>query len=149
MEFHLDDVNKYLVRTDTRFYTMRDDGGSHDDIYYGIDIEKRNVTKYYEFINSSSQDEFNTFIKKSAQMTKQAVKTTIKAIQVAIKSAISIIKAIILATKALISAIIAGGWVAVVIIVVICLIAMLCTSIFGIFFSNEDEIGEKNKNVTY
>ena len=105
--------------------------------------------KYYEFINSSSQDEFNTFIKKSAQMTKQAVKTTIKAIQVAIKSAISIIKAIILATKALISAIIAGGWVAVVIIVVICLIAMLCTSIFGIFFSNEDEIGEKNKNVTY
>ena len=83
-------------------------------------------------------------LQKTAQMTKQAVKTTIKAIQVAIKTTIAIIKAIILATKTLISAIIAGGWVAVVIIVVICLIAMLCTSIFGIFFSNEDEVGEMN-----
>ena len=59
MEFHLDDVNKYLVRTDTRFYTMRDDGGSHDDIYYGIDIEKRNVTKYYEFINRNLSSIFH------------------------------------------------------------------------------------------
>ena len=121
---------------------------------------KRNVKKFQNSIKSvqnkiktaqrtvkTTKQVAKTSIKvlqKSAQMTKQAVKTTIKAIQVAIKSAIAIIKAIILATKALISAIIAGGWVAVVIIVVICLIAMLCTSIFGIFFSNEDEIGEKN-----
>ena len=121
---------------------------------------KRNVKKFQNNIKSvqnkiktaqrtvkTTKQVAKTSIKvlqKSAQMTKQAVKTTIKAIQVAIKSAIAIIKAIILATKALISAIIAGGWVAVVIIVVICLIAMLCTSIFGIFFSNEDEIGEKN-----
>lgn len=83
-------------------------------------------------------------IQRTAQLTKKAVKTTIKAIQVAIKTTIAIIKAIILATKALISAIIAGGWVAVVVILVICLIAMLCTSIYGIFFSNEDEVGERN-----
>ena len=121
---------------------------------------KRNVKKFQNSIKSvqnkiktaqrtvkTTKQVAKTSIKvlqKSAQMTKQAVKTTIKAIQVTIKSAIAIIKAIILATKALISAIIAGGWVAVVIIVVVCLIAMLCTSIFGIFFSNEDEIGEKN-----
>ena len=121
---------------------------------------KRNVKKFQNSIKSvqnkiktaqktvkTTKQVAKTSIKvlqKSAQMAKQAVKTTIKAIQLTIKSAIAIIKAIILATKALISAIIAGGWVAVVIIVVICLIAMLCTSIFGIFFSNEDEIGEKN-----
>lgn len=121
---------------------------------------KRNVKKFQNSIKSvqnkiktaqktvkTTKQVAKTSIKvlqKSAQMTKQAVKTTIKAIQVTIKSAIAIIKAIILVTKALISAIIAGGWVAVVIIIVICLIAMLCTSIFGIFFSNEDEIGEKN-----
>ena len=121
---------------------------------------KRNVKKFQNNIKSvqnkiktaqrtvkTTKQVAKTSIKvlqKSAQMAKQAVKTTIKAIQLTIKSAIAIIKAIILATKALISAIIAGGWVAVVIIVVICLIAMLCTSIFGIFFSNEDEIGEKN-----
>lgn len=80
---------------------------------------------------------------RTAQMTKIAIKTTIQAIKIAIKTAIAIIKAIILATKALISAIIAGGWVAVVVIIVICLIAMICTSIYGIFFSNEKDVGDK------
>ena len=76
-------------------------------------------------------------------MTKQAIKTTIQATKVVIKTTIAIIKAIIMATKAIVSAIIAGGWVAVVVIVVICLIAMICTSIFGIFFSNEKDVGDK------
>lgn len=80
---------------------------------------------------------------RTAKMTKQAVKATIQATKIAIKTTIAIIKAIIMATKALISAIIAGGWVAVVVIIVICLIAMICTSIFGIFFSNEKDVGEK------
>ena len=30
------------------------------------------------------------------------------------------------------------------IFIVICLIALLCTTIFGIFFSNEDEVGDRN-----
>ena len=42
------------------------------------------------------------------------------------------------ATKALVAAIAAGGWVAVAVIVVICLIALICGSVFGIFFSGED-----------
>lgn len=76
-------------------------------------------------------------------MTKQVAKIAIQATKIAIKTTLAIIKAIIMATKALISAIIAGGWVAVVVIIVICLIAMICTSIFGIFFSNEKDVGEK------
>ena len=80
---------------------------------------------------------------RTLQATKRAIKTTIKATKLAIKVAITTIKAIIAATKALVSAIIAGGWVAVVVIVVICLIAMICSSIFGIFFSNEKEVGDK------
>ena len=35
------------------------------------------------------------------------------------------------------SAIIAGGWVAVIIVIVICLIGLLCSSVFGIFMSGE------------
>ncbi len=81
--------------------------------------------------------------KRTAKMTKQVAKTAIQATKIAIKTTLAIIKAIIMATKALISAIIAGGWVAVVVIIVICLIAMICTSIFGIFFSNEKDVGEK------
>ena len=36
------------------------------------------------------------------------------------------------------SAIIAGGWIAVVVILVLCMIAMIAGSSFGIFFSNEN-----------
>lgn len=47
------------------------------------------------------------------------------------------IKAIIKSTKTLIDLLIAGGWIAVVIIIVICIVGALCSSIFGIFFTNE------------
>ena len=56
----------------------------------------------------------------------------------AVKATIAAVKAIIAATKALIAAIAAGGWVAVVVIIVICLIGLIVGSCFGIFFSNED-----------
>ena len=40
--------------------------------------------------------------------------------------------------KALVTAIAAGGWVAILAIVVICLIGLIVASPFGIFFSGED-----------
>lgn len=58
--------------------------------------------------------------------------------KLAVKAVIATVKAIIAATKALVAAIAAGGWVAVVVIIVICLIALLVGSVFGIFFSGED-----------
>ncbi len=75
--------------------------------------------------------------KKTVQATKYAVKATAKAVKVAVKATIAAIKAIIAGTKALIAAIAAGGWVAVIVIVIICLIGLICASVFGIFFSNE------------
>ncbi len=79
---------------------------------------------------------------KAAQRAAQAAKATAKAvatgIKVAVKTTIAAVKAIIAATKALIAAIAAGGWIAVVVIIVICLIALLLGSVFGIFFSGED-----------
>ena len=76
--------------------------------------------------------------KKSYQIAKATAKTVVKGTKLAIKSAILAIKGILLAAKALIGLIVAGGWIAVVIIIVICLIALLCASVFGIFFSSED-----------
>ena len=79
---------------------------------------------------------------KAAQRAAQAAKATAKAvaagIKAAVKATVAAVKAIIAATKALIAAIAAGGWVAVVVIIVICLIALLLGSVFGIFFSGED-----------
>lgn len=76
--------------------------------------------------------------KAAVQASRAAAKATVQTAKVAVKVTISTVKAIIAATKALISAIAAGGWVAVVIILVICMIGLLVGSIFGIFFSGED-----------
>lgn len=75
---------------------------------------------------------------KAAQAAKAAAKAAVKAAKAAVQLLIKIIKAIIAAIKALASAIAAGGWVAVVIIIVICLIALILCSVFGVFASGED-----------
>ena len=80
--------------------------------------------------------------KKAFQIAKQVAKRTVKTIKAGIKATITGIKAIIKGTKALITALIAGGWIAVVIILFVCLIAMLCSSVLGIFFSSEQGVGE-------
>lgn len=74
---------------------------------------------------------------RAVKLARETAKRTYQATKLAIKATISTIKAIIAGTKALISALIAGGWVALIIIIVICLIGLLCGSIFGIFFSGE------------
>ena len=75
--------------------------------------------------------------KRAMQLAKETAKSTIKGIRMAIKATISAIKGIVISTKALVTAIMAGGWLAVAIILVVCLVAMLCSSIFGIFLSSE------------
>ena len=75
---------------------------------------------------------------RAAQVAKATAKATVAAIKVAVKATVAAVKAIIAGTKALVAAIAAGGWVAVVVIIVICLIALLVGSVFGIFFSGED-----------
>lgn len=76
---------------------------------------------------------------KATQAARAAAKATVTTIKAAAKATIAAVKAIITGTKALVAAIAAGGWVAVVIIVVICLIALIVGSCFGIFFASEDK----------
>ena len=75
---------------------------------------------------------------KAAKMAVQASKAAAAATKAAVKATIALVKVAIAAIKGLVSLIVAGGWIAVVIIVIICLIALLIGSIFGIFFSGED-----------
>ncbi len=74
---------------------------------------------------------------RAAQAVKRAAIATAKFIKVAVKAVIAAAKAIIAGTKALIAAIAAGGWVAVLIIVIICLVALIAGSIFAIFIPAE------------
>ena len=85
---------------------------------------------------------------KTAQATAKAAKMTVHAARATAKTAATAkaaakgisatIKAIIASVKALVAAIAAGGWVAILAIVIICLIGLIVGSCFGIFFSGED-----------
>ena len=76
--------------------------------------------------------------KTTAQGIRVAAQATATAAKAAAKATAEAVKAIIAGTKALISAIAAGGWVAILVVVVICLIGLIVGSCFGIFFSGED-----------
>ena len=71
----------------------------------------------------------------AAHVTGKATATTAKA---AAKGASAAAKALLASIKALVTAIAAGGWVAILAIVLICLIGLIVASPFGIFFSGED-----------
>lgn len=83
-----------------------------------------------------AQTQINTS-RRIAQTTKKTAIATAKTIKATFKIAITSVKGIILGLKALISFLIAGGWIAVVVILLICMIGLLCNSVFGIFFSSE------------
>ena len=76
--------------------------------------------------------------KTAAHTARAATKATAAGIKAAVKATAAAVKSIIAGTKALIAAIAVGGWVAVVIILVICVIGLIAGSCFGIFFSGED-----------
>ena len=71
----------------------------------------------------------------AAKKLAQAATATMKATS---KFLVSSIKAAIAGTKALVAAIAAGGWIVVIAIVIICLIGLIVSSSYGIFFSSED-----------
>ena len=75
---------------------------------------------------------------RAAQAARAAAKAAVVTVKAIAKATALAIKAIIAGTKALIATIAAGGWVAVLVIIVICLIGMILGSVFGIFFSGED-----------
>lgn len=74
---------------------------------------------------------------RAKKFVQETTKKTIYGIKKATKVSITSVKTIILGTKALLSALIAGGWVSLTIIVIMSVIGLLFTSDFGIFLSSE------------
>ena len=74
---------------------------------------------------------------KAAKATR-AKRTAVQATREAVRTAVSAVKGIIAGTKALAAAIAAGGWVSVLVVVVVCLVGLFVGSSYGIFFSSED-----------
>ena len=76
---------------------------------------------------------------KAAQIAKATAKAAVESVKVTVKAAVTATKAVIAGIKALAAAIAAGGWIAVLIILIVCLLALILGSVFGIFFSSEDK----------
>ena len=75
---------------------------------------------------------------KAAQLIKKAAIATVKFVKVAVKAIIAAAKATVAAIKGIIAAIVAGGWVAVLIIVIIVIVALVVGSVYAIFVPAED-----------
>ena len=74
---------------------------------------------------------------KAAQAARTAARAAVTGIKAAARVTVAAVKATIAAVKGLVAAIAAGGWVAVVIILLICLIALIVGSCFGLFFGSD------------
>lgn len=76
--------------------------------------------------------------KLAAQTSRAASKTAVQSAKAAVRGTVAAVRATVAAVQGLASLIAAGGWVAVAIIVLMCLIGLLLGSVFGVFFSGED-----------
>ena len=78
---------------------------------------------------------------KTSERIKQTVKRLSQGVVKAAKAVVSAVKVMIAATKSIVAAIVAGGWVAVVVILVICLVAAIAGSIYAIFLPPAEDNG--------
>lgn len=74
----------------------------------------------------------------AAQAVRTAARTTVMTAKDAAKAVASAVKVSIAAGRDLAAAFAAGGWTAILAVVLICMIGLLAGSVFGIFFSSED-----------
>lgn len=81
---------------------------------------------------------FKTSVK-SAQFMKKAATATVKFAKVAGKAIIAAVKATVAAVKGIVAAIVAGGWIAVLIIIIVVIVSLVIGSVYGIFIPNEDD----------
>ena len=75
---------------------------------------------------------------KAVQTIKTAARAAAQTVQSTARATVSAAKAAIAGAKAVIAALAAGGWAAVAIILVLCVVGLIASSCFGIFFSGED-----------
>lgn len=84
---------------------------------------------------------------KTAQATARAARAAAHAARAAAKGAVSAVRGMLAAARGLAAAIAAGGWIAVAVILVICMAAFLVGSCFGIFFGSPDSEAQSIRQV--
>ena len=85
--------------------------------------------------------------KAAERVAKTSDKASVKAAKGVVQAVISTVEISIAAVKGLVAAVVAGGWVVLLIVIIICMIGMLAGSAFGIFFSDEKNIAENEVSI--
>lgn len=117
-----------------------------------IKYTKQGINKIKGKIPSENNKEKNIIQKEKKKLNKiileqgkklaiESSKKTVEGVKKLSKATISAIKGIIAGVKSLVAILAAGGSIAIIAILVICLISILATSVFGIFFSSDDMDG--------
>ena len=75
---------------------------------------------------------------KAAQALKKASTATVKSVQATGKAVVAATKATVAAVKGVVAAIVAGGWVAVLIVVIMVLAALVAGSVYAVFVPDEN-----------
>lgn len=75
---------------------------------------------------------------KTVKTSAQAVQKVKNAAQTVVKATTKAVKATVTAVKSVSAAIIAGGWISVAVIIVMCFVGFIASSAYGVFFSGED-----------
>ena len=117
-----------------------------------IKYTKQGINKIKSKIPSDNNIENNMIQKEKKKLNKiileqgkklaiEGSKKTVEGVKKLSKATISAIKGIMAGIKSLVAILAAGGSIAIIAILVICLISILATSVFGIFFSSDDMDG--------
>lgn len=102
----------------------------------GIKTGKKTVKNAEKVVKESAKAS-KRMLEQGRKLAIEGTKKAVQGTKALIKATISAIKAIIAGVKSLVAMLAAGGSLAAIAIVIICLVGLLVTSIFGIFFSSE------------
>lgn len=100
-------------------------------------VKTANTTKNTIATNRLAVSKNAEKARKAAQYMRETAKRAAKLAKNSFKVLMKVIKGAIKAAESLVSAIIAGGWISVIVIIVLCLVGALAASFYGIFFSTE------------
>lgn len=109
-------------------------------------IKTANTTKNTIATNKLAISKSTERARKAAQYAKETAKNAAKFAKKSFEVLMKVIKAAIEGAKSLVSAAIAGGWISVIVIIVLCLVGAVAGSFYGIFFSAESS--ENGMNIS-
>jgi len=135
------DTEKKMVKTvNNQAHKIKQSKRSLENTAKGIKKAEKTVKKTAEAAEKTARKTAEV-AKRTKQAAQATAKATVKTAKVAAKAVVNAVKAIVAAIKGIVAIIAAGGVPAVVVIIIICLIAAIGGTCFGVFLANDESTG--------